>query len=282
LKDSSEFVFGLTLTELIIITFFILLLLLVVRLENEEKESESFLTQVRTLFLIDKSENKSEIFLELVEAKDRLDKVNALVKDDDQLKDLAELQSLMKEQEQIIGTQKGQLSVLQARMNKSGDGIPPCWIDENGNYEYIYSVLIKDELIFTKSAYPATRHNEFMRIKDAEKLSQASGISIAKFLEYSRGAFEESNSREPICRFYVIIYDQSTNLDLFKSNLLQVQNHFYQLSRYKPGVVIPKELTDMVDTYVAKEEEENEQGTRTFNHATQKRSQEQDLEKESF
>jgi len=88
----------------------------------------------------------------------------------------------------------------------------------------MYSVLIVNSVLYTESAYPASREAEFNSIPDAAKLAQSDAISIGYFLEKSRRTFEESRSRVPECRFYVKIYDDSTDVNIFKPMLVQVQN----------------------------------------------------------
>lgn len=233
---SSGFIFGLTLTELIIITFFILFLLMTNQLADQEEEIAKLTDkQAATAQEQEQFEKSLEdvlgfpidseaFFRELVNAKNVADMAR---EKDVSPEAVAELRREKEQLEVLSTTQQGQLKVLQERAEGSGDGIPPCWVAEDGTTEYMFSVLIKDSKIFTSAVYPAYRTSEFRKIPDVHKLEEANGVTIEYFLKNTKAAFEESKRRNPECRFYVRIYDDSSDLGKFKPMLVKVQNHFY-------------------------------------------------------
>jgi hypothetical protein len=228
----SGFIFGLTLTELIIITFFILFLLMtskmdeqeiiIAELADESKQQSNSLEKISELigFPIE----SEQFFKELVSARD----VKMLAEDAGiSTEAISQLQREKEDLTLLAKTQKGQLKYFQDISKGSGDGIPPCWVDENKVTEYMFSVLIKDSLIYTEAIYPPHREREFQAIPDVDKLVLANAVDIEYFLLNTKAAFEVSKNREPECRFYVRIYDDSTNVDIFKPMLVKVQSHFY-------------------------------------------------------
>jgi hypothetical protein len=139
--------------------------------------------------------------------------------------DAAEIVQTMIEK---INTLTGQNANLRRRLGELGNGLdhPPCWADEQGNIQYVYSIKIKEDGMIVERAWPVNLQS---RVDTMPYIEAAIGSYKNKltFWRATNQLYQDSVKNE--CRHFVKIDDQAISKDAFKSYLLAIERYFYKL-----------------------------------------------------
>jgi hypothetical protein len=219
---------GLTLAEVCILIIFVLLLLVGYehmsrkRLEEAqrqattidprlkiklEKDSETFQEAAKEMG-VDPGTTPPDDFLKLVRAlvaASRRDVINALIQNEDLRKQVEHYKNL------AAGKAKGD---------------PPCLMDQKGDVEYLYDVVLGSEGI------SLTEHASQARLAASDgyrlpKIDPGRVLAIRAFQSLTSELVRQSRDRH--CRFYVLVNDGTADSEksLYKSELAIVDSYFY-------------------------------------------------------
>lgn len=123
---------------------------------------------------------------------------------------------------------RNQIRNIERRVGQGGIGFPPCWADEDGKPEYIFTVVLQEQHFSVLPAWPPHREDDFHRVTGAAELLR-SNLNRAQFAQLARPVLEWSRAQDPECRHFVRINDRPTmSKEAFKANLLLVEDFFYK------------------------------------------------------
>ena len=268
MNSDDDFMFGLTLTELIIILFFLLALLALVAISQREDKIALYETQLRVL---DESPVEALKKLEYVEplkkwidthTPEELDSAFKTLVEDGQIRlNLTELreelegtrqrnsaysQTIEKQEREIrslanqlqifvskSSDMKGQLASVQRQIVRAGKGgaeLPPCWPSRGTHKpEYIFNVkLLTGNRLHVTPAWPEHRSDEAIKIPGVAELAIGT-MEQAHFNRYARQVRDWGRNQDIACVHFVKISNVSgLDVKTFKRNLLNVENYFYK------------------------------------------------------
>ena len=249
-ENKHESSFFMTLTELAFIMFFLLLLLLVWSLREKEsklqrRDDEIVQLKEENLVLkeridgfdflleeldIDDAEDFNELVRQIAQCERRIKKLQSqLVESEGKMAGMkAEVEEVRVEEasmERQIRTLRGQIKHFERRFGRGGVDFPPCWCDETGRPEYIYSICIGELNLCVEPAWPDYRKPDLKQIPGCREII-ASDLTLAEFRKRAAPILEWSKKNE--CRHYVIIRDTTESKKAFKQKLLAVEDYFYK------------------------------------------------------
>jgi hypothetical protein len=146
---------------------------------------------------------------------------------------LAALLAHVKDAEATYLNLRGQVANLQLAMRASGKGTvyPPCWADEaTGKPEYIFDVSITSSgIVVRDNAIPHRSADEANLPIQAIKFGERR--SGHEFVSETRALFDWSNRQDPVCRFFVRLFDitKDSEKTTFKTGQRAVEASFYKL-----------------------------------------------------
>ena len=120
----------------------------------------------------------------------------------------------------------GQLRNYQKRLGRGRD-FPPCWANESGQIEYLYRVVIREETLSVKPAWPERRADDIRAIPGAHEVV-GDQMSIKEFRNRAAPILSWSKQREPECRHFVILIDRADTKNSFKAKRFAVEAYFYK------------------------------------------------------
>jgi hypothetical protein len=123
---------------------------------------------------------------------------------------------------------RGQVAFLKGRLDaRGGRDYPPCWADESGKVEFLFSVEVRPEGVVVAPAWPARREAAAKALPGIDDVL-ASPYSNQEFVRRIQGIFEWSKHQDPECRHYVEL--KSSIPDAVQSDRarLMVENYFYK------------------------------------------------------
>lgn len=99
---------------------------------------------------------------------------------------------------------RGQMANMRNRFNAVGKGLdhPPCWADEAGNIEYIFSVELRSGVINIMPAWPERRRADAEKIPGVTELI-STPLNVERFRFLSRPILDISKRQDPECRHFV-------------------------------------------------------------------------------
>lgn len=124
---------------------------------------------------------------------------------------------------------RGQLAFLKKRLDaRGGRDYPPCWANEEGKVEFLFSVELFSDKVAVKSAWPGYRSDDAFKLPSISSAISDSH-SYQSFQNISAGILGWSKKQDPECRHYV--YMKSSIMDAINSDRarLMVENYFYKL-----------------------------------------------------
>lgn len=128
-----------------------------------------------------------------------------------------------------IANQEGQLRRYEAKLLQEGlgKGERPCWVNPNGEIEYLYDVVLTSSGIRMREYRYPQRGSERSLLPMPES-DPSEILSAGQFLERTQALYDHSLAAN--CRFFVVIYDSTgpTEKELYKQLLLTVEGHFYK------------------------------------------------------
>lgn len=141
---------------------------------------------------------------------------------------LEEAQSALDSTERALGDYRAQSINLTRRLREAGQGYPPCWADEDGSPQYIYTVRLLGDSLAVRPNWPASREGDVEKVDGSLKLA-GSRVSRSNFAELASPVLEWSKRQDPECRHFVVIEDsEGTTKEEFKDELLLVERFFYK------------------------------------------------------
>lgn len=125
---------------------------------------------------------------------------------------------------------RGQMANIRTRLSGMGRGLdhPPCWADETGRIEYLFTVELRPGLIAVAPAWPARRGADAARLPGVQELL-ASPLTFEKFRSGARPIFELSKRQDPECRHFVIIKNSIDTRREADQARWTVEEFFYKL-----------------------------------------------------
>ena len=124
---------------------------------------------------------------------------------------------------------RGQVAFLKNRLDaRGGRDYPPCWADESGKVEFLFSIELRPDGVIVAPAWPARREEAAKNLPGMAG-ALAGPHSTQAFVSNIQGIFNWSKSQDPECRHYVIL--KSTIADAVQSDRarLMVENFFYKV-----------------------------------------------------
>ena len=124
---------------------------------------------------------------------------------------------------------KGQVAFLKNRLDaRGGRDYPPCWVDESGKIEFLFTVELRTDSVAVLPAWPKKREADARSLPGIDNVL-ANVHSHQDFPKRIQGVFDWSTRQNPQCRHYVHI--KSSIPDAVQSDRarLMVENYFYKL-----------------------------------------------------
>lgn len=130
-------------------------------------------------------------------------------------------------------TLRGQIARFRDQLQRIGRGgeLPPCWVTEEGQIEYILDIdLLGSNQLRVRDVTPVSRTIDRRSLPISPALF-GGPLSPRQFLDLTRPLYEYGQGRD--CRFYVIARDRTgpTQKGTFQQLLLTVEGHFYKWLR---------------------------------------------------
>jgi hypothetical protein len=128
---------------------------------------------------------------------------------------------------------RGQVAHLEQVAQASGKGTqyPPCWADEQtGRPEYIFDIsIISDGIVIRDNAIPHRATEQAQLPMEGVEFGRR--ITNAAFVAETRPLLDWSNRQDPVCRFFVRLYDLTGPAEkaTFKTGYRTVGGIFYNL-----------------------------------------------------
>lgn len=123
---------------------------------------------------------------------------------------------------------RGQVAFLKNRLDaRGGRDYPPCWADESGKVEFLFSVELKQDAVVVSPAWPPRREAAARALPGIDELLVGQH-SNANFFNRVQGIFNWSKRQDPECRHYVQL--RSSIADAVQSDRarLLVESVFYK------------------------------------------------------
>lgn len=123
---------------------------------------------------------------------------------------------------------RGQVAFLKNRLDaRGGRDYPPCWADETGKVEFLFSVELKPDTVVVTPAWPPRREAAARALPGMAELL-AGPHSNQDFVNRIQGIFNWSRQQDPECRHYVQL--RSSIADAVQSDRarLLVESFFYK------------------------------------------------------
>ena len=122
---------------------------------------------------------------------------------------------------------RGQVAFFKRRLEaRGGRDHPPCWANESGAPEYLFSLELNPTGIVVQPAWPAHREPDARSLPNIETALQ-SPVSLADFARSIQGIFNASKAADPQCRHYVSIKNTIADAVASDRARLSVENYFY-------------------------------------------------------
>lgn len=123
---------------------------------------------------------------------------------------------------------RGQVAFLKNRLDaRGGRDYPPCWADETGKVEFLFTVEVKPDSVVVTPAWPPRREAVARTLPGmAEVLIGPQ--SNQTFVNRIQGIFNWSKSHDPECRHYVQLRSSISDAVQSDRARLMVESFFYK------------------------------------------------------
>lgn len=123
---------------------------------------------------------------------------------------------------------RGQVAFLKNRLNaRGGRDYPPCWTDETGKVEFLFSVEVKPDSVVVNPAWPPRREAAARALPGMVDVL-AGPHSNLTFVSRIQGIFNWSKSQDPECRHYVQLKSSISDAVQSDRARLMVEKYFYK------------------------------------------------------
>lgn len=141
---------------------------------------------------------------------------------------LKEARSALDSTKRDLGDYRAQSINLTRRLREAGQGYPPCWADENGDPQYLYTIRLLGDSLSVRPNWPPGRESDAKEIDGALKLAGRK-VSRSAFAQLASPVLGWSKRQDPECRHFVVIEDsEGTTKEEFKDELLLAERFFYK------------------------------------------------------
>ena len=123
---------------------------------------------------------------------------------------------------------RGQVAFLKNRLDaRGGRDYPPCWADEDGRVEFLFSVELKPDTVVVTPAWPPKRETAARALPGIAEVLTGTPSNL-DFVNRIQGIFNWSRQQDPECRHYVQL--RSSIADAVQSDRarLLVERFFYK------------------------------------------------------
>jgi hypothetical protein len=123
---------------------------------------------------------------------------------------------------------RGQVAFLKNRLDaRGGRDYPPCWADETGKVEFLFSIELKPDTVVVTPAWPPGRETAARALPGIAEVL-VGPHSNQDFVNRIQGIFNWSRRQDPECRHYVQL--RSSIADAVQSDRarLLVESFFYK------------------------------------------------------
>jgi hypothetical protein len=123
---------------------------------------------------------------------------------------------------------RGQVAFLKNKLDaRGGRDWPPCWADEEGKVEFLFSVELRPDAVVVSPAWPTRRDADAKGLPGVDELTRAA-LSFQSFQAQVQGIFDWSRRHDPQCRHYVYLRSAITDAVQSDRARLMVENFFYK------------------------------------------------------
>ena len=108
----------------------------------------------------------------------------------------------------MLKNSEARVKYLQNQINKIHGGLdrPPCWIDPHTDkIQYLFRVVIMNELIRLENIAPESRQEEYFKIPSVQLITSRD-LDVEEFRHLAAPILEYTKHKENDCRHYVL-YD---------------------------------------------------------------------------
>lgn len=123
---------------------------------------------------------------------------------------------------------RGQVAFLKNRLDaRGGRDYPPCWADESGKVEFLFSIELGQGSVTVTPAWPSRRDTIARGLPGvAEALN---GLSYQQFTSVVQPILNWSKKQDPECRHYVQLKSSISDAVQSDRARLMVENFFYKV-----------------------------------------------------
>lgn len=124
---------------------------------------------------------------------------------------------------------RGQVAYLKNRLEaRGGRDWPPCWADESGAIQFLFTVDLSPDSITLTPAWPPARDVDAKALPGIDQML-AKPLSHQEFQANVQGIFDWSKKHDPQCRHYVYLRNNSIPDSKTSDRVrLMVEGYFYK------------------------------------------------------
>lgn len=175
-----------------------------------------------------------ELLAEMAEAVERVERAA----EDIDAGRASEVAEELKELSYRVENQAGLLTRYENQLARLGQGIGgrPCWVQSNGDIDFLYDVVLRSDGISLRERDHPHRAAE-RALLALPAADPAETLSKTEFLERTKALYD--HARRERCVFFVVVYDATAphEKDVFIDLLRTVEGHFYK--SFPPNAVAP-------------------------------------------
>lgn len=154
--------------------------------------------------LIQREEELEQLIVESEKLQSISEKLSKTGSEDQAI--LAALDEAIKEKNQSELRERELAAAIKDLRKRKGAGFPSCWYDESEKPDYLWSVaMYDDELVFLDRYLPNRVAEKIEMGLDKAPFGQK--MNRTEFSMWGKLARNWAQSREPECRFFVLVYD---------------------------------------------------------------------------
>ncbi|WP_394562154.1 hypothetical protein [Aquipseudomonas alcaligenes] len=123
---------------------------------------------------------------------------------------------------------KGQIQFLKNRLEaKGGLDYPPCWADEQGKIQYLFSVELHEHELNVARAWPDNREADAQALPNIQSVMAVASSDYPRFLDAVKPISDLS--RKLNCRHYVRIRNLIPDAVTSDRRRLSIEDYFYKV-----------------------------------------------------
>lgn len=128
---------------------------------------------------------------------------------------------------------RGQVAFMKNRLDaRGGRDFPPCWADEGGKPEFLFSIEMKPDSVLVTPAWTTKREAAAHALPGIAEVL-AGPYSNQSFISNIQGVFNWSKNQNPECRHYIKLKSAISDAVQSDRARLMVENYFYKLEVHR-------------------------------------------------